>query len=78
MVAQACYGLGMKKPANLMVRIDPTVKVEIMALAKDDDRSLARYIERVLRQHAQEARSRGQANKQKSPRPGSPDGGSGS
>jgi hypothetical protein len=37
--------------APLSVRVPPSVKRELAQLAKADDRSLASYIERVLKQH---------------------------
>lgn len=55
----------MSKTANLMVRIDPAVKADIVALAAKDDRSLAKYVERVLRQHAGEMQRAGRGSKAK-------------
>ena len=44
----------MKKSAALSIRIDEDLKQAIEKAAADDDRSIASYVERVLRSHLRE------------------------
>jgi hypothetical protein len=48
---QAGNGQGMKKNAQLTVRITSDLLDKLKALAKAEDRSLAYVVERILRQH---------------------------
>jgi len=48
-----------KKLEPISIRLDPDVKEAIQALAKDDERSLSSYINRVLRQHVEHAKKEG-------------------
>jgi predicted HicB family RNase H-like nuclease len=45
----------MKKtlPAPLTIRIDPQLKADLQALARSDDRSLANFVERLLRREVE-------------------------
>jgi predicted transcriptional regulator len=47
-----------KKLEPISIRLDPDVKEAIQALARQDERSLSSYINRVLRQHADEAKGK--------------------
>ena len=44
----------MNKTAAISVRVHPNVKDALERAAKDDDRKLAAYVERVLVQHLRE------------------------
>lgn len=43
----------MPKTANFSFRIDPALKEDLRVLAADDRRSLANYIENILRSHVE-------------------------
>lgn len=49
-----------KKTAAMNMRIDPQVRADIAALAQSQDRSLANYVERILKAHieAEKAKAR--------------------
>lgn len=47
-----------KAAANYTIRLDQDVREALQALADADDRSLANYIERLLRQHVSDKRGR--------------------
>lgn len=46
-----------RRLAPLSVRVPPSIKRELTLLAKTDDRSLASYIERLLKQHIAEKKA---------------------
>ena len=48
----------MKKAANYTIRLDQEIREALQELAASEDRSLANYIERLLRQHVAEKRGR--------------------
>jgi hypothetical protein len=53
------YSRGMgKKMQPISIRLDADVRAAIETLAKEDERSLSAYINRVLRQHAETMRKR--------------------
>ena len=45
------HGPKPRRTANLALRIDPQLKNDLEALAKRDDRSLANFIEHLLKRH---------------------------
>lgn len=47
-----------KKSPPTTIRLDPDVKEGIETLARDDERSLASYINRVLREHVEKTAPR--------------------
>jgi hypothetical protein len=47
-----------KKMQPISIRLDAGVRAAIETLAKEDERSLSAYINRVLRQHAETMRKR--------------------
>jgi predicted transcriptional regulator len=50
-----------KKLDPISIRLDPDVKAALEELAKEDERSLSAYINRVLRQHIDAVRKKPKA-----------------
>jgi predicted transcriptional regulator len=49
---------GMKKDSQITVRISSDLKAALEALAKQEDRSLAYVVERILRKHFEVKKSK--------------------
>lgn len=42
-----------KKTAAMNMRVDPQLRADIELLARSDDRSIANYVERILKAHVE-------------------------